>query len=208
MIRWLLLFLSPVLLAHQEHTTFGVHGMVMMQVGQKVIASHLPMPRGMHARQVLFEVKPTPQIAHILERLFRSKTLVTFVPNPFELDKLRLGEIPALSGSVYQGHFERDGKIAKTNVTFEVGKVILDEPVEPVKNGHFYVRSVTRDLCLLIHKIGQLPSFDQMIKVKCHHQSVLPTLIESGSILPLTEQIPISYKFIEALYLETKDFAK
>ncbi|MCO7187797.1 MULTISPECIES: hypothetical protein [unclassified Pseudoalteromonas] len=207
MIRWLvLLFLSPIVLAHQEHSTFGVHGLVIMQVDSKVIASHLPMPRGMHARQFVFEVKPTPALAPIFERLFKSQVLVTFVPRAFELNKLRLGDIPALSGSVYQGHFERDGKLAGKNVTLEVGKVILDEPVTPVKNGYFYVRPVTRGHCLLIHRIGHLPSFDQLVQVKCHHQNALPALIHGGARLPLTGQVPVPYKFVNALYLETQDF--
>ncbi|TMP30159.1 hypothetical protein CWB99_03155 [Pseudoalteromonas rubra] len=208
MIRWFLLFISPVLLAHQEHSTFGVHGLVMMQVDSKVIASHLPMPRGMHARQFLFEIKPTPALAAILDRLFKSQVLVTFSPTPFELDKLRHGEISVLSGSVYQGHFERGGNLLGTNVTFEVGKVILDEPVAPATNGHFYVRPITQEHCLFIHRIGHLSSFDQVVQVKCHHRKSAPVLIDSGASLPLNEQVPMPYKFVKTLYLETQDFAE
>ncbi|MCG7534920.1 hypothetical protein [Pseudoalteromonas sp. OOF1S-7] len=206
MFKWLLLFLSPYLFAHQLHNSFGVHGLVLMQVDHKMIASHLPMPAGMHARQLIFDV----QAGYLHEKvvnLLKSEPLVTFAPHPFELDKLRTGKITELTGGLYRGHFERGGTLVEDGLKLKINERILDKPVELVANGHFYVKPITEQSCLLVHRIGRLPSFDQIVQVKCRDQSNLASIVNGGLKTPLNKAVPLQFTFIRSLYLETQDFS-
>ncbi|MCF2909408.1 hypothetical protein L1285_13875 [Pseudoalteromonas sp. DL2-H2.2] len=206
MFKWLLLFLSPYVVAHQLHNSFGVHGLVLMQVEHKIIASHLPMPDGVHARQLVFEVGAVRQHEQVAS-LLRSEHLVTFAPEPFELDKLRRGDITELTGSLYRGHFERAGTMVEQGLSLKVKEIILDKPIVLADNGHFYMKPVTEQSCLLVHKIGRLPSFDQIVQVNCLGQIDSSKLVESELKTPLigTELEP--FTFVQSLYLETQDFA-
>ncbi|WP_125717522.1 hypothetical protein [Pseudoalteromonas rubra] len=207
MFKWLLLFLCPYVVAHEHHTSFSVHGLVLMQVEHKVIASHLPTPAGLHARQLIFEVQVSQDEHKNLIKLIKSEPLVTFAPNPFELDKLRTGDIAELTGNLYRGHFEREGTQVKEGLKFKVNKVILDKPIVLADNGYFYMRPVTSKSCLLVHKIGRLPSFDQIVQVSCRSQSNLSATVDSGQNIPWHEATSLQFRFIRSLYLETQDFS-
>ncbi|KAF7785903.1 hypothetical protein PRUB_a0306 [Pseudoalteromonas rubra] len=196
---------TPVVFAHQ-HTSFGVHGLALVNVEHKIIASHLPLPRGMHARQLIFEVQAQEQQQKSLMRLINSNSLVTFAPRAFELDKLRSGELVRVNGHVYQGHFERGGVQALTGLTLKVKEILLDEPVALADNGHYYVIPLTMNDCLLVHKIGHLPSFDQLIHAKCRDQTTLPRLLDSATDKPLDKITALRIQFVRSLYLETQDF--
>ncbi|WP_125779862.1 hypothetical protein [Pseudoalteromonas rubra] len=207
MFKWLLLFLSPYVVAHQNHTSFGVHGLVLMQVEHKMIASHLPMPAGLHARQLIFEVEGTVDEHEKALKLIKSESLVTFAPNPFELDKLRTGDIAELTGNLYRGHFERGGIQVRKGLKLKVNKILLDKPIVLADNGYFYMSPVTAQSCLLVHKIGRLPSFDQIVQVSCRGQANLTATVDSGQNTPWHEATSLQVRFIRSLYLETQDFS-
>ncbi|KNC66592.1 hypothetical protein [Pseudoalteromonas ardens] len=205
MFKWLLVLFTPIVFAHQ-HNSFGVHGLALVNVEHKIIASHLPLPRGMHARQLIFEVQAQEQQQKSLMQLINSNSLVTFAPGAFELDKLRSGDLVRVNGHVYQGHFERGGIQALTGVTLKVTKILLDEPVALVDNGQYYIIPLKMNDCLLVHKIGHLPSFDQLIQARCRDHATLPRLLDSKTGKPLDKTTPLNLEFVRSLYLETQDF--
>ncbi|WP_125559571.1 hypothetical protein [Pseudoalteromonas rubra] len=205
MLRWLLVLFTPVVFSHQ-HSSFGVHGLALVYVEHKIIASHLPLPRGMHARQLIFEVHAEEQHQESLVQLINSNSLVTFAPRAFELDKLRSGELVRVKGHVYQGHFERGGVQALTGLTLKVKEILLDEPVALADNGQYYILPLTMNDCLLVHKIGHLPSFDQLIQVRCRDHASLPRLLDSMTDKPLDKTTPLKLQFVRSLYQEMQDF--
>lgn len=123
---WLLLLCLSSPLWACLHASHGVHGMVLLQVENQLIASHLPFPSGKHAHQIVLQVSSDmPQL--VLQAL-KEKRLVTLEPQPFALKDLQQGKIKTFNARVYLGHFERGGKDLGT-VTVQVQKKLLDKAV-------------------------------------------------------------------------------
>lgn len=111
------------------HASHGTHGMVVLQVENQLIASHLPLPAGKHAHQIVFQVSsvmPAPVVQALKE-----KHLVTLEPQPFALKDLQQGKLRSFKAQVYLGHFERGGKDLGT-VTVQVQQKLLDKAVGEV----------------------------------------------------------------------------
>jgi multidrug transporter EmrE-like cation transporter len=161
--------------AHAAHA-MGVHGMVLFGGGDRIFASHLPLFRAPHDYQVVVELEPTDAAARdaILGDL-RSAPLVTLEPEPFDLARLARfapsgssSSPPVeLAGSVYRGHFERDGVLAHERVHFRVRQVLVfrhldaEAAAAPAQWLAFGSPSET----YLVHAIGRRPDVDAIVAV-------------------------------------------
>ncbi|KZN62392.1 hypothetical protein N473_19255 [Pseudoalteromonas luteoviolacea CPMOR-1] len=181
--------------------------MALFAINDRIYASHLPMPNGKHAVQCIFETQLPSQFKALLMPLLKTKQLVTIQPQKFSLNKLRSGELTQFSGDIFIGHFERSGQIKYTNVKFKVQNILLNKPVRPVQhNGQFYALGLGRNTCLLVHKIGQSPSFDQIITAHCDYHAGDITELISSKNGPVTEFEWTDIVGAQTLYIETKDF--
>lgn len=125
-VLWLMLCCMSSPLWACLHASHGIHGMVLLQVENQLIASHLPFPAGKHAHQIVLQVS-SDMPAHVVQAL-KEKRLVTLEPQPFALNDLQQGKLKSFNAQVYLGHFERGGQEAGT-VTVQVQHKLLDKAV-------------------------------------------------------------------------------
>lgn len=133
------------------HASHGIHGMVLLQVEDQFIASHLPFPAGKHTHQIVLQV--SSELPEQVLQALTAKSLVTLEPQPFALLDLQQGKLKTFNAQVYLGHFERGGKDLGT-VTVLVQQKLLDKAVGAVaeqdglyriglKQGELLVRAIT-----------------------------------------------------------------
>ncbi len=103
--------------------------MVMLQVENQLIASHLPFPAGKHAHQIVLRI--SSDMPELVLHALKEKALVTLEPQPFALKDLQQGKLMSFNAQVYLGHFERGGQEAGT-VTVQVQQKLLDKAVGEV----------------------------------------------------------------------------
>lgn len=194
---------------HPADHSIGIHGMALMLVDGRVFASHMPLHGGMHAHQIVLELEIVGEAAEQIISLLRKEPLVSLMPERLSLNKLRAGSLNQFNGGVYAGHFERGGVLLFRDVGFRVKRRLLDQALESLPNGWFYTLAVGKQVYLLIHRIGQLPSMDQFVLVQSD-SAELPALLYLGET-PLSEDAPIlkvaGLTWLAQLYLETVDFA-
>lgn len=123
---WLMLFCFSAPLWACLHASHGIHGMVLLQVDDQLIASHLPFPTGKHAHQIVLQV--SGELPDQVLQALTTKSLVTLEPQPFALKDLQQGKLKTFNAQVYLGHFERGGKDLGT-VTVLVQQKLLDKAV-------------------------------------------------------------------------------
>ncbi|KZN61217.1 hypothetical protein [Pseudoalteromonas luteoviolacea] len=204
-IGFLLICICSAVRAHDH--SIGLHGMVLFLVDERIYASHLPMPSGKHAVQFIFEAQLPTQYRAQLMPFLKANTLVTVRPETFSLNKLRSGYLTQFSGDIFIGHFERTGKIKYMDVTFQVQSILLNKPVSASQhNGQFYTLGLGNNTCLLVHKIGKSPSFDQIAKAQCDYHAGQTSELSSSINGPFTTFELTDFVNAETLYLETTDF--
>ncbi|WP_233079118.1 hypothetical protein [Rheinheimera soli] len=123
---WLMLCCFSAPLWACLHASHGIHGMVLLQVDDQLIASHLPFPTGKHAHQIVLQV--SGELPDQVLQALTAKNLVTLEPQPFALKDLQQGKLKTFNAQVYLGHFERGGKDLGT-VTVLVQQKLLDKAV-------------------------------------------------------------------------------
>lgn len=74
------LLLSLTAVAKPHDHSIGIHGMVLMLVEDRILASHMPMPHGKHAVQLVVELQPEVMQENKIKTLLRQHTLVTLMP--------------------------------------------------------------------------------------------------------------------------------
>ncbi len=208
MTKYLLLgFLLIFAQAGQAHDhSVGVHGMVLMPVGERIFASHMPLHHSKHAHQIVLELKVDGQAKAGIMRLLNKHELVSLMPETFSLSKLQNGQLKQFSGVIYTGHFERKGMVALKDVLFKVEKQWLNQPLVQEVNGVYYVLDINQYQALLVHRIGKLPSFDQILLISPSTRKTLSSPINLGNKQPLQTQID-GLNIEKSLYLETQDFS-
>ena len=201
--------------ANAIDNAMGVHGMVLIKTRGGLVASHMPLHDSMHAHQVILQLAldetHQAELEAKLDNLFTDEKMITLMPEPFDLHLLLAGKIKDFSGDLYHGHFERYGKIAIANLKFQVKKILLAKRIDEVKNGTYYQVKLENNQALLIHRIGELPSFDQifLIETKASAGQILESLTDGSIIQPNEAAFYLQSKgvrMIELLYLETGDF--
>lgn len=114
----------------------GVHGMVLFGGREGLYGSHMPMFHAPHDVQVVLRLAPAdPRMSITLRRALRTAPgrLWTLDPEPFNLDRLAPDApepITAFSARVFEGHFERGGRVAHEAVQFQVEKVLVWAPLK------------------------------------------------------------------------------
>ncbi len=190
-----------------EDESVGVHGMALLPVGERLIASHMPLHGGRHGHQILLEVSSAAGTG--LRSLIQDGVLVSAEPERFSLKALQKGEIGAFSARIYRGHFERGGAPHADGVQLQIVQKLLDRPLVEQKNGHYRLLHFG-NTALLVHEIGTPPSFDQILEVESDAEA--PSRIHSGSKQPLSKDnwpaaiSDAGIRFKRVLYLETRDF--
>ncbi|TCI05115.1 hypothetical protein EZV61_03900 [Corallincola luteus] len=149
--------------AGHDHSV-GIHGMVLVKVADVFYASHLPLHGSKHAHQIIMAVDIESLPPDFINAL-NSQQLVTLAPEAFSLNQLQAGELLQFQATLYLGHFERGGQPFKKQVTVKVASRLLMTALQDGENGSFYQVELNRDHALLVHRIGQRPSFDQIIWV-------------------------------------------
>ncbi|ALO44282.1 hypothetical protein [Pseudoalteromonas phenolica] len=205
----LLLFFSFTLFAQSsEHDhSIGTHGMVLFNLEEQLFASHLPMPKGKHAVQLIFNVEVAEhRKKQLLDKLKKHK-LITLFPETLSLNALRQGRIMSFLADTYDGHFERGGARIHEADSFKINKIILNKDITLENpNGYFFDIKATEQHCLFVHKIAETPSFDQILSYPCHKQNDYVELIKTDYAEPIM-QLGLHVQIgMTQLYLETKDF--
>lgn len=192
----------------QDHS-IGVHGMALMMAGDDLIVSHMPLHGGKHAHQILLSVSVSPDVRAQLSNLLNGSELVSIAPEPFSLNQLQSGDLDHFKADIYLGHFERNGSKVIQGVEFQVKQRLLMKHLAPAENGSYFTVPLAASQWLLVHRIGKLPSFDQIVLVSTGKP--LPPFLELGTQDPLTpKRFSALYgneaEWLKLLYLEQQDF--
>lgn len=214
---WLLMLALPALASESTHDhSVGTHGMVLMSVADQLLASHMPLHGGKHAHQIVLQLKADSEQA-ALSALLEKAELISIEPERFSLTQLRHGELSAFRANVYQGHFERQGTKVLENVQFQVIQLLKQSAIQNGKNGLYEIVPLSDKNALLIHRIGDLPSFDQIVWVEANQATPTNPLSSETLYLspkPLSTQTaaqqlqPYGIRWVKQLYLETSDFSQ
>ncbi|REL35278.1 hypothetical protein [Thalassotalea euphylliae] len=184
---------------HKQHHDVGVHGMALVMVGDKLIASHLPLHNSMHEHQIIFTTniseRPAtskhsqsqnkqhqlPQIVASMKAALTKGQLITLLPEVFSLSKLRNGELTDFTATIYQGHFERGGKPIAKQVSFAIDQMLYQRKLsnKGVSNGEYDLINMGEGDVLAVHQFGDKPSFDHLVWLtyKSEKLVALPTSI-------------------------------
>ena len=198
-----------------EHSLIGIHGMLIFNHQDQWYASHLPLANSIHSHQIVFsfeiETKDNSEDKKI-KSLATQQALMTIVPEVFDLRRLMKKTLMNFKATIYQGHFERGGTIAAESVSIKVRKLYLNKALSAKSNGHYYTIPTSSGSGLLLHRIGQSPSFDQILEFRKRasrkSKIALPELIDLRNVKPL-RQLEVDHPLIKItnqFYLETKDF--
>ena len=186
----------------------GVHGMVLVNQGSSIYASHLPLYKKPHNVQLLYKLD-NKDLA-ILQTV-RDSQLITIKPKPFNLQRLMRGEKMVIQADLYAGHFERGGMLVYENIPLSFDKQLYVRTFDDIKPSstkqEYDVVSLRQNYKIYIHRIQQAPSFDHILGVD----------LEAGCLgrfstsSPVPKETELQYKFLNCgtmkpLYFETDDF--
>lgn len=221
-LAFLLLF-SSATFAHEnaththEQIRHGLHGMLLFSDGDSLYASHLPMFHAPHDMQVVMKIELTDEQAQtaLQSALVEQSEYWTLAPQRFDLTQLAQsgeGGIWRFSGDLYQGHFERGGKLTFEKQTIAVKEVILRHQLDSQEVPHsVYMRlSPERaDRYFYAQVIQGQPNIDRIFWVS--NNKAMPekfTVEKKGlnvDIADLAQQLDIDAKEINMYYQERGD---
>jgi hypothetical protein len=192
---------------HSAHALYGVHGMAAFKANDQYFLSHMPLSKGIHAHQVLLRITPTPEQEQLLEKLLNTKDLVSFVPEPFDLNQLIEGQLTEINGHFYTGHFERGGKPVARKFSLAVTK-IWHLPVPQQGHGDYELLAIGNTHFLAVHRIGPAPSFDHIALLSCNKNTRSGTINLGQKISKKINNrlLALGCQLQRTLYLETRDF--
>ncbi|WP_226647697.1 hypothetical protein [Microbulbifer variabilis] len=185
----------------------GTHGMALFPIKGQLIASHMPLHSRRHGHQILLALESDNDKAIV--ELAQNTPFISLKPEEFSLNRLRNGDLGFFTGEVFNGHFEREGKVQLKSIQFRVANKLLDRPLTRKENGHYRLVHLN-STSLLIHEIASPPSFDQILEVTAGPSA--PDSINTDSKRPVSEaHWPERLKeagivFRRQLYLEKQDF--
>lgn len=190
---------------HQHHNYVGYHGMALFSIDEQVMAYHLPLYVKPHDYQLLYKI----ELKEPAKQQINNKKLITILPDKFDLQRLIDGETMVINSKVYDGHFERGGKLVlNTEIKFQsllykrkVGASFVQEVFDTV--------TLSNNKQLQIHRINSQPSFDLIVSTLWKNRS--------GSVVcrQLREQVIDPKRILqlqknciggEIIYLEYLDF--
>lgn len=160
---------------HHDMDMPATHGMLLF--GEKTLyLSHLPMFMTEHDHQVIMEVTLTAeegdaQIVYTTDRQRSEERVYTLVPEQFSLQRLAAdgpAKLASFKGTVFRGHFEKDGEPILRDVTVNVRQVIHFRKFDPAAESPpslSYLLFGRDDEYYLAHFITAAPDFDQIVPV-------------------------------------------
>ncbi|MFT4940825.1 MAG: hypothetical protein ACI88A_003884 [Paraglaciecola sp.] len=211
-----ILFVSSIVLAEEEATEsqpldpayMGLHGMVLMNNGSDLFASHLPTYNKPHDAQIIYTIGVSDAA---LLYLIRDADMVTIKPKPFNLQRLVRGESFTVKADVYMGHFERGGMLTYESMDITFDEQLYLRMLDKPQNSHIRQTydSVTlkNNQRILVHQIQKPPSYDHLILLYDNVNCV--TQFGTSSAVPSQSELNSKISFcgsIKPLYYETKDF--
>lgn len=207
-----------------QHGRFGSHGMVLLTDGEQLFASHLPLYRRPHDMQIIYRINAGVAQEALIN--LAQNSMVTLLPENFNLDLLISGKDITLNTQFYRDHFERGG--AKwhqpISVAFQEAKYLRSlinlATDDSVKLTHYQIKPISNTQhYLLIREIEAAPSVDHILVIaakadaKCP-QSSTEALSFNWTAYTLAQQrqrlvthITPCFQVINE-YWETADFAK
>jgi len=193
--------------AHAHDHSFGTHGMVLFGGREGLYASHLPLFRAPHDRQVVLEVRLSdPALDRALrERLEGQNALWTIEPERFQLSRLdpaSAAPLRAFDAGVYEGHFERKGKLTHEKAGFIVERVLVYRRLDPGAR----VRAQARYLPMgrfLVKEIDSRPDVDHIVALRAARTGIV-TIPKAGLGNP-EEVLGRAAPLAGTVYFETED---
>ena len=183
----LTIILMSSLTGFAQDDSVGIHGMALFRVGDQLIASHMPLVGGIHAHQVVLSIRAVDNHQH------------------------SAGDLRSFTAVVYEGHFERGGEPVTEPASFEIESILLSEPLLASPNDAYFWLPQGVGSGLLVHRIGDVPSFDQVILVTHSGERPVNELLTGAPTAPLTRDdtrwlTRHGLTWQKQLYLETADF--
>ncbi|WP_448213366.1 hypothetical protein [Colwellia sp. MEBiC06753] len=187
----------------------GTHGMVLMQKGSTVFASHLPLYHKPHDYQILYKLNVKD--LNLLQ-VVRDNPLVTIEPELFNLERLVRGEEMEIKADVYIGHFERDGFKVYDDVTLSFDQLLFARKLDGLEASgrvqeYTAVEYNKKSDRLYVHHIQQAPSYDHILHIDL--EASCPTKIATSAAVPSQDELLrrfINCGTMRPLYYETEDF--
>jgi hypothetical protein len=193
---------------HKQHSYVGSHGMVLFAAGDTVLASHLPLYRAPHDYQLVYQLALPAAEEQAVLALLRGGQQLTLLPQNFDLRLLIEGKTFDIGAAVYQGHFERGGRLWLDNIQLTFARQLYRRPLQQLSiatNAQYDMFSVA-DSHFLLHRIAAAPSFDQILQLpQLPATPVTLATTDGAATLPLLKAMGIS---ATQLYLETADLSQ
>lgn len=186
----------------------GVHGMVLINQGSSIYASHLPHYKKPHNVQLLYKLDNNDLA--ILQTV-RDGQLITVKPKPFNLQRLMRGEKMVVQADLYAGHYKKGGMLVYENISLSFDKQMYVRTFDDIKPSstqqEYDMVSLKGNYKIYIHRIQKSPSFDHILAVDL----VSGCLGRFNTSSPVPKETELQYKFINCgtikpLYFETEDF--
>lgn len=204
---------------HGTHGRMGSHGMAVIGT-EDLILYHLALYSFPHDRQIALPgtIANMETRQQFIDWRQSYGGLVTIVPELFDLDRLAPGSdnpLSSFTADVYEGHFERGGKLKFPSVRFEFKAPLLHEQVietATAENRFTYLEVGMH--AYLIRAIGPRPGIDQITRVRRsstlqHGDQLLsrPITLSTGrQSLQTKENSPVMLDVLSLVYKETADF--
>ena len=188
----------------------GTHGMVLMNQGASIYASHLSGYKKPHNVQLVYKLDNNDLA--VLQTI-RNNQLITVKLKPFNLQRLMRGEQMEVQADLYSGHYDRDGMLVYKNISLSFDEQLYMRSFDNIqpssKTQEYEMVSLRENYKMYIHKIQQAPSFDHILVVDL--QSGCLNSFRTSAAVP--KETELQYKFINCgtikpLYFDTKDFKK
>ncbi len=144
----------------------GFHGMLMFGQGDTFYISHLPMFHKPHDYQAIVEVRLKPDAkAKYQAEMKRKGGYATFSPEGnFVLPEQVIAKKP-ITGSLFQGHFERGGS-ELMSTELELVRVVFYKKINPNDKKpakEKYIIFGKGDEYFMAHEVFQRPNVDEII---------------------------------------------
>lgn len=174
----------------------AVHGMVVVGT-ETLYLSHLPLFKtptfdSPHDYQVILEAKlPSKQGALFAkDQADTGSKLYTLEPEKFVLPSLT-GPLHNFHGSVYRGHFERDGTPILKRALIDVTRVVHFRkftPEAPAPERLRYLLFGKGGILFLAHYISRPPDFDQLLAVGTTELALTDEQLAKGLIVEIPKR--------------------
>ncbi|HEY8271863.1 MAG TPA: hypothetical protein VIG33_13310 [Pseudobdellovibrionaceae bacterium] len=173
--KYFIIALTLFLGATSQADSAAIHGMVLFGKST-TYASHLPMFHSPHDGQVIMKISlsdfPRCKTVLLYQKLSAAATdkIFTLLPEALDLAQVMNGEMTQFTASIYEGHFEKSGKLLGM-VIVKVEKLILSAKLDslaPEQNQ--YLIFGERGEYFAAHIINGRPSYDSILEVKAPYR--------------------------------------